>query len=186
MKIMSESGGHVVVLAATNDISRLDPALLRPGRLDRRVYLGPPNLSARTAIFRQRLIAMPLVLLHEGSDDSAVVDRDKTLRAVDDTQKCGDNIGSSSVGLGETCLKYKELNSTEAYAEWLAEETEGYSGAQVINVCREAALVALREEISARKVNARHFDVALRSQRSQQDASSGRAGGRTGSEPGRY
>ncbi|CAM9351874.1 unnamed protein product, partial [Hapterophycus canaliculatus] len=70
--VMSESGGHVVVLAATNDIERLDPALLRPGRLDRRVRLGVPDEAARTAIFLQRLLNMPLVMeenAHEEGGD---------------------------------------------------------------------------------------------------------------------
>ncbi|CAM9682379.1 unnamed protein product [Ectocarpus sp. 12 AP-2014] len=63
--VMSESGGHVVVLAATNDIDRLDPALLRPGRLDRRVHLGVPDSASRAAIFLQRLRGMPLLVEEE-------------------------------------------------------------------------------------------------------------------------
>jgi cell division protease FtsH len=42
----------VVVLAATNRPEVLDPALLRPGRFDREVEIGLPNLSDRAAILR--------------------------------------------------------------------------------------------------------------------------------------
>ena len=40
----------VLVLAATNRAEALDPALLRPGRLTRRVFVGPPNLAGRAQI----------------------------------------------------------------------------------------------------------------------------------------
>ncbi|KAL1840568.1 hypothetical protein VTJ49DRAFT_300 [Mycothermus thermophilus] len=43
----------VVVLAATNRPQALDPALLRPGRFDELIYVSPPDLAARRAIFAQ-------------------------------------------------------------------------------------------------------------------------------------
>lgn len=47
-----ESTQGVLVLAATNRPQALDPALLRPGRFDDLIYVSPPNLAAREAIFR--------------------------------------------------------------------------------------------------------------------------------------
>ncbi len=44
--------GDVKVIAATNRIDILDPAILRPGRFDRLVYVPPPNEKARIEIFR--------------------------------------------------------------------------------------------------------------------------------------
>jgi AAA family ATPase len=43
---------NVLIVAATNRPEILDPALLRPGRLDNLVYVGPPDLEAREEIFR--------------------------------------------------------------------------------------------------------------------------------------
>jgi AAA family ATPase len=43
----------VLVLAATNRPHSLDPALLRPGRFDELIYVGPPDESARRAIFKK-------------------------------------------------------------------------------------------------------------------------------------
>src|SRR3954466_1228443 len=44
--------GTVIVLAASNQIDKLDKALLRPGRFDRQVLVGPPNRDGREAILR--------------------------------------------------------------------------------------------------------------------------------------
>ena len=43
----------VVVLAATNRVDILDPALLRPGRFDRQVYVGEPDVKGREEILKR-------------------------------------------------------------------------------------------------------------------------------------
>ena len=42
----------VIVMAATNRADILDPAILRPGRFDRQVYVGRPDVKGREAILR--------------------------------------------------------------------------------------------------------------------------------------
>ncbi|AXY74181.1 ATP-dependent metallopeptidase FtsH/Yme1/Tma family protein [Paraflavitalea soli] len=86
----------VIVLAATNRADMLDPALLRPGRFDRHIYLELPNLTEREAIFKVH--QRPLVM-----DDSI------------DTKV-------------------------------LAGQTPGFSGADIANICNEAALIAARHK----------------------------------------
>uniref|UniRef100_A0A3B4GWR4 AFG3-like protein 1 n=1 Tax=Pundamilia nyererei TaxID=303518 RepID=A0A3B4GWR4_9CICH len=46
---------NVVVLAGTNRPDILDPALLRPGRFDRQIYIGPPDIKGRASIFKVHL-----------------------------------------------------------------------------------------------------------------------------------
>ena len=60
-----EGDGHVVVLAATNHPHSIDPALRRPGRLDKEVRIDPPNPHARLAILK-------LYCSRLRTDDSAV------------------------------------------------------------------------------------------------------------------
>jgi len=50
----------VIVLAATNRPDILDPALLRPGRFDRRVVLDRPDINGRTAILKVHSNGKPL------------------------------------------------------------------------------------------------------------------------------
>lgn len=55
-----EQGQNVIVLAATNRADVLDPALLRPGRFDRRVNIGLPDRKDREAILKVHYAKKPL------------------------------------------------------------------------------------------------------------------------------
>ncbi len=102
----------VVVIAATNRPDIVDPALLRPGRFDRLIYVPPPDQKGRLEILKIHTRNMPL------ADD---------------------------VDLEE-----------------IAKITEGFSGADLGVLCREAGLYALREDINAKHVAKRHFEKALK------------------------
>ena len=55
-----ETNTNIIVVAATNRPDILDPALLRPGRFDRRVTLDLPDLEGRKAILRVHAAGKPL------------------------------------------------------------------------------------------------------------------------------
>jgi cell division protease FtsH len=55
-----EQGQNVIVLAATNRADVLDPALLRPGRFDRRVNIGLPDRKDREAILKVHFAKKPV------------------------------------------------------------------------------------------------------------------------------
>jgi len=55
-----DTNTSVIVLAATNRPDILDPALLRPGRFDRRVILDQPDINGRTAILKVHANGKPL------------------------------------------------------------------------------------------------------------------------------
>ncbi len=86
----------VFVLGATNRPDMIDPALLRPGRLEKNIYVPIPDLEARRAIFEVHTRGMPLaddVNLDElaentegytGGDIEAVV-REASMLAMDET-----------------------------------------------------------------------------------------------------
>ena len=50
---------RLLVMAATNDVSHLDPAVIRPGRFDRQIRIDLPDAKAREAIFRAELSDRP-------------------------------------------------------------------------------------------------------------------------------
>jgi cell division protease FtsH len=113
-QLLSEMDGftpndHTVVIAATNRPDVLDPALLRPGRFDRRVVVDRPECDARLAILRVHTRQKPL-----GPD----------------------------VSLSD-----------------LARATPGFSGADLANLCNEAALIAVRRGADA--LSQRDFSMAM-------------------------
>jgi cell division protease FtsH len=57
-----EPGTNVIVLAATNRPEILDPALLRPGRFDRRIAVQPPDKNGRAKILEIHTRSVPLAL----------------------------------------------------------------------------------------------------------------------------
>ncbi|MGI5990967.1 MAG: CDC48 family AAA ATPase [Methanosarcina sp.] len=102
----------VVVIAATNRPNLLDPAILRPGRFDRLVFIGSPDRKGRLKIFRIHTKDTPL--------------------------------------------------AEDVDLETLADITEGYVGADIESVCREAVMIALRENFDVEYVEMRHFREALK------------------------
>ncbi len=99
----------VIVLAATNRADILDPALLRPGRFDRHIYLDLPNRKERIAIFHVHM---------------------RGIKA-----------------------------SESVKAEKLAALTPGFSGADIANLCNEAALIAARKKHE--EIEEKDFSAAL-------------------------
>ncbi|MEA1907815.1 MAG: CDC48 family AAA ATPase, partial [Euryarchaeota archaeon] len=55
-----EDRGQVVVIAATNRVNAIDPALRRPGRFDREVEIGVPDMEDRVEILQIHVRGMPL------------------------------------------------------------------------------------------------------------------------------
>ncbi|KAL6507387.1 hypothetical protein OROGR_023582 [Orobanche gracilis] len=87
--------GNVTVIAATNRPDKIDAALLRPGRFDRLLYVGPPSKKDREDIFRVHLHKKPcssdvciseLSLLTEGytGADISLVCHEAVMKAIEE------------------------------------------------------------------------------------------------------
>ena len=55
-----ETNASIIVMAATNRVDILDPAILRPGRFDRKVAVGRPDVKGREEILRVHIQGKPL------------------------------------------------------------------------------------------------------------------------------
>ncbi|CAH0490287.1 unnamed protein product [Peronospora farinosa] len=66
---------NVVIVAATNLPNSIDPALRRPGRFDREIFVSPPNVALRKKIFKVHLKQTPYAL-SSGSSESVEQLRD--------------------------------------------------------------------------------------------------------------
>jgi len=108
-----EVNKDILVIAATNRPDILDPALIRPGRIDRILLVPAPDEKGRMEIFKIFTKNMPL---------------------------------ASDVDL-----------------ELINKKLKGFSGADIETLCREAAMIALRENLRARKVTFEHLKVAKES-----------------------
>jgi cell division protease FtsH len=105
----SAAAGRVVVMAASNLLEKLDPALLRPGRFDRQVFVSPPDVRGRERILNVHTTGKPLR-------------EDVDLHIV-------------------------------------AQQTSGLTGADLANICNEAAIFCARREGHA--ISRQDFDDAL-------------------------
>ena len=56
---------------------------------------------------------------------------------------------------------FKDLSDKDKVLYALAKKTEGYAGADIEAICREAAIMALRKDMEIKKVGKEHFDEAL-------------------------
>jgi AAA+ superfamily predicted ATPase len=51
--------GRILIIATTNCPNFIDPAILRPGRIDRKIFMGPPNRTGRITLLTKLLSHMP-------------------------------------------------------------------------------------------------------------------------------
>jgi len=100
---------EVIVMAASNRLQDLDPALLRPGRFDRQVNVSPPDVAGREAILGVHTQGKPL---------AADVELDR-----------------------------------------LARQTAGLTGADLANLCNEAAIMAARS--GSQYIRQSDFEAAM-------------------------
>ncbi|MEM2054398.1 MAG: CDC48 family AAA ATPase [Candidatus Anstonellales archaeon] len=106
---------RILIIGATNRIDIIDPALLRPGRFDRKIEIGIPNREERLEILKIHTQKMPL--------------------------------------------------DSDVKLEQLVDMMENYTGADISDVAREAAMNALRA--NADKVKQEHFIAAIESKKNR-------------------
>ncbi|MCX9011343.1 MAG: AAA family ATPase [Candidatus Methanoperedens sp.] len=110
---------NILVLAATNEPWAIDPALRRPGRLKKLVFIPPPDLDARRSIFEIYLRKLPL--------------------------------------------------EVDVDSKYLAQVTQGFSGADIAAVCGDASEIPLQEALAGkpqRKIRKLDFEKAMEGRRS--------------------
>lgn len=59
MQLNDAADNRILVVGATNYIERIDPAILRAGRFDKKIYVSPPDFKAREALFKIGLSNRP-------------------------------------------------------------------------------------------------------------------------------
>jgi SpoVK/Ycf46/Vps4 family AAA+-type ATPase len=99
----------ILIVAATNRPENIDAAVLRPGRIDRRVFVGLPSLAERVAILKIATRGLPLL---------------------------------------------------DVSLEELASLTDGFTGAEMVALVKEATFAAIAEDLHTNHVRSQHFTLA--------------------------
>ena len=149
----------VVVIAATNRPDIVDTALLRPGRFDRMILTPVPDEITRLERFKVHTKGMPIAV-----EAAAEKIKPKKMVAAKTVSRMasGEPVTELEMENGERLAFEKDdIKSREDLLKTLAKKTEGYAGADIESVCREAAILALREDINSRDINKKHFELAL-------------------------
>ena len=166
----------VVVIAATNRPDIVDTALLRPGRFDRMILTPVPEEQTRLEIFRVHTKGMPIAIEEEVKIKAKKMVAVKSINGASEIE--GENEkqrnkilkrGVSDEPLTESDIRNidrkiinkEDIKSRDDFLKYFANKTDGYVGADIESVCREAAILALREDIEAREIGITHFDKAL-------------------------
>ena len=149
----------VVVIAASNRPDIIDTSLLRPGRFDRMILAPIPDEKTRLEIFNVHTKGMPIVLTKEEVENLDGKFESKKLNLVSNIA-VGESISESDLKK-EKKVNFKDGSDRDKLLHYLAQKTEGYAGADIESVCREAAILALRKNINAKEVTAKFFDEAL-------------------------
>jgi transitional endoplasmic reticulum ATPase len=187
-QILTEMDGleelkDVVIMGATNRPDIVDPALLRAGRFDRLVYIGEPTFEDRKKIIQIHTRYMPLegsaleeiMRLTESYSEEAIAElaeklgKDRTLDIEEVKRVIVPAVeGSTGVSVGIRRKRFIDLlnekhlvfedPSRDRLATILSEITEGFVGSDLESICREAGMLALREDASI--VTRRHFEEA--------------------------
>jgi transitional endoplasmic reticulum ATPase len=155
---------NVVIIGATNRPDILDTALLRPGRFDRIILVGAPDIETRFDIFKIQTHSIPIKITED--DAKQIREELKNLKKSRPnvlTKMASDHpITESEISpTKRKDINVNELNGKELLIYYLASKTEGYAGADIASLCREAAIIALRKDMSAKEVGKKNFDEAL-------------------------
>ena len=167
-----ESMEGVVVIGATNRPDILDQGLLRPGRFDRLVLIRAPDKNSRLEIFRIHTKDIPIEIAKEELKQIELDLKDEIKELTKEQEKIikigasGETLSQSEVdktekGSSKATNKINKLSGTDKLLVWLTIKTEGYSGADIEALCREAAMLAIRQDDKAKIVKKAHFENAM-------------------------
>jgi katanin p60 ATPase-containing subunit A1 len=122
------SNKRVLVLATTNCPWDLDTAMLR--RLEKRIYIPLPDEIGRKKHFELCFSSMNI---NYGIGNSSV--------------------SSSSLLEGNVDETEEQEDPKEKFVDWITAKTEGYSGSDIVILCREASMIPMRKLLSSHSMN---------------------------------
>ena len=146
----------VVVLAATNRMELIDPALLRAGRFDKLVEVPLPDKDARRAILKIALVDSRKTRIDQMHSDLEVTKKEMDAqnekldhtKEADEIKRVRENIAKLKQNVDDLTRridrKSEELKVLELNLDEVAEKTEGLSGADMSAIANTAVSIVLQ------------------------------------------
>ena len=167
-----ESMEGVVVVGATNRPDIIDQGLLRPGRFDRLVLIRSPDKKSRFEIFKIHTKNIPVEISKEelkkiekeleSEIEELEKEHERMIKVSTDGKTVSDSEGDAAVkGHAKLSKKIDKMSKKDKLMYWLSLKTDGYSGADIEALCREAAMLAIRQDDKAKIVTKKHFEDAM-------------------------
>ena len=129
----------VTIIGATNRPDMLDPALLRPGRFDRIILADVPDEETRRQIFEVHLKKTPVLTASGFSVSEELFNKENNQEK-----------------------KKKMEKEFGEFVRGLVKQTDGFVGADIEALVREAALNALRKDMGSKEVSWKDFEEVLK------------------------
>ena len=150
--------------------------MLRPGRIERHIYIPPPDKAGRREVFKIHLRGKPLG--YDAEDVKKAIEELKQELKDEKKLKALEKVKPEEFDIEKVPEEIKEELENklrDILVTWLAEKTEGYTGADIEAVCREAGMLAIRgsikpgmskeevKEIAKKiRITKKHFEEALK------------------------
>jgi len=148
-----------VIIGATNRPDMIDPALLRPGRFDRLILTPVPDVRSRLEAFKVHTRNMPIAI----KEKIQLLPIPVKVRNVVSKMASGETVSEHEFAeADEKYFNVSKIETPEDLLKNLADATEGYVGADIEALCREAAILALRKDIKSNFVDGKFFIEALK------------------------
>jgi SpoVK/Ycf46/Vps4 family AAA+-type ATPase len=148
----------LALVGATNMPDAIDDALLRAGRLEHALYIGPPRRAAREEILRRRLRRMPLAAsvaaesaaaLAAMASSAAVAEQEEEDAGEADSGEEGALSAAAPVPTDAQGGAMDAQDAAAVLARELAARTPRFSGADLVALCQRAAMAALQRGAAA-------------------------------------
>lgn len=119
MQLNDAADNGILVVGATNYIDRIDPAVLRPGRMDKKIYVSPPDFEARQELFKLGLSGRPY---DKDINFSELAEKTEGFSSADIIEGIVESAARVAANLNDTAINQKMLEKEMEHTRPIEQE----------------------------------------------------------------